>query len=276
MNITIGEEDFGPVIVQLVGPMRDKPDWNYPVFDEVEAAWLKMHPNDRVINPANNFERRTDLPFETYMAKSLEQIREAHFVILLPGWEDSEGSGMEVDRALIKSNVQYYRAVPCEHRTVKIVASDYWDFEFTERKDVKEARELAARNEAADKPMAMADGTEAGEVNSFIQEAFSMLRDESVSPREALLKDSIAAICGDRNNAYGPPTQDFQRTADLANAWGFRVGDEPLKSHHVAVFMELLKLSRIRWSPEKEDHWLDTAGYAGCGWECVVEEGKGE
>lgn len=99
---------------------------------------------------------------------------------------------------------------------------------------------------------------------------------QGMQPRELLLQDSIRTICGVRNAQYGPPTQDFQRTAEMANAFGFRVGDEPLKSHHVAIFMEILKLSRKRWSPGKRDHWLDTAGYSGCGWECVVAEGIAE
>jgi Domain of unknown function (DUF6378) len=92
-------------------------------------------------------------------------------------------------------------------------------------------------------------------------------------PRRMLLDDANRLICGDRNEQYGPPTQDFQRTAEMANAFGFRVGDELLSSHHVAIFMELLKISRKRWQPGKRDSWLDTAGYTACGWECVVEEG---
>lgn len=74
-------------------------------------------------------------------------------------------------------------------------------------------------------------------------------------------------------SSTAPPTQDFQRTAEMATAFGFKVGDGPVESHHVAIFMELLKISRKRWQPGKRDNWLDTAGYTGCGWECVVEEG---
>lgn len=94
------------------------------------------------------------------------------------------------------------------------------------------------------------------------------------SPRASVLTEAKTLITGDRNNTYGPPTQDFQRTADMATAWGFRVGDQPLQAYHVAIFMILLKMSRLRWTPGKRDSWVDTGGYAGCGYECAVEDGE--
>lgn len=94
--------------------------------------------------------------------------------------------------------------------------------------------------------------------------------------RRALLEEAVEIICGDRNNQYGPPTQDFQRTAELLNTMGYWHVDgdghcRELIAHDVALIMIALKLSRLVWNPEKRDSWLDLAGYAGCGWECVVE-----
>lgn len=91
--------------------------------------------------------------------------------------------------------------------------------------------------------------------------------------RKQLLDKAIQLITGDRNNQYGPPTQDFKRTADALNALGYRGPDgRELVAHDTAVIMMVLKLSRIMWQPEKEDSWTDLAGYAGCGWECVTDE----
>ena len=87
--------------------------------------------------------------------------------------------------------------------------------------------------------------------------------------RTDVLYDAEHLINGDRNAQYGPPTQDFDRTAQMWSAYlGIRVS-----SHDVAALMCLLKLSRIRWSPEKRDHWVDIAGYAACGWECAEDAG---
>lgn len=92
---------------------------------------------------------------------------------------------------------------------------------------------------------------------------------DSVSPRESLLDEAKSLVMGDRNNTYGPPTQDFQRSADAMNAMGYRSASGPLRAHDVAILVTLIKISRLQWSPQKRDHWADLAGYAACGWECV-------
>ncbi|HYS44600.1 MAG TPA: DUF6378 domain-containing protein [Geobacteraceae bacterium] len=97
----------------------------------------------------------------------------------------------------------------------------------------------------------------------------------SASPRVSVIDEARQLITGDRNNAYGPPTQDFMRTAALASAFGFQVNGKPVRSYQVAIFMELLKISRLAWTPGKRDSWADTIGYAACGYECAVTEEAG-
>lgn len=97
------------------------------------------------------------------------------------------------------------------------------------------------------------------------------------SPREVVLKEATDAVMRGRNNTYGPPTQDFNRAAEIASALGFRMvdangGAKYLDSHHIAMLQIAVKLSRATWSPDHLDHWVDIAGYASCGYECVVEE----
>lgn len=101
-----------------------------------------------------------------------------------------------------------------------------------------------------------------------------------LEPREDLLMEAIKTITQQRNNTYGPPTQDFARTAEIGTAIGFRIVEADgtirrLNAHDVAIFMIGLKLSRLSWSPGHKDNWLDTVGYAGCGWECVQDEING-
>lgn len=97
-------------------------------------------------------------------------------------------------------------------------------------------------------------------------------RKRNTAPRSQLLADADELINGDRNAQYGPPTQDFTRTAAM---WAAYLGT-PIAPHDVAALMALLKLSRIAWSPEKHDHWADLAGYAACGWECAEGETGGD
>lgn len=84
--------------------------------------------------------------------------------------------------------------------------------------------------------------------------------------------DKAAKLVGEvRNAVYGPPTADFGRTAAMLTALGFRFERDSIESHHVAMIMAVVKLSRLAASPGHEDSWVDLAGYAACGAECAEE-----
>lgn len=111
---------------------------------------------------------------------------------------------------------------------------------------------------------------------------------EPENPRRRVLYEAERLVNGDRNRQYGSPSSDFARTAAFWNTYLTGVFERKLKAelspetravlevlldpHDVAIFMNLLKISRISWSPEKEDSWTDAAGYVACGWNCVVDE----
>ena len=94
-------------------------------------------------------------------------------------------------------------------------------------------------------------------------------------PKEDILDIASRITRGDRQSSYGPPDQDFRRTADMWSAL-FRdlmkdgVAFEPF---HVAQAMILLKMSR-QLHQRKRDNWIDTAGYARCGAICDEAAGK--
>lgn len=100
----------------------------------------------------------------------------------------------------------------------------------------------------------------------------------SESPRGSVLDEAKDLITGDRNAAYGPPDQDFRRTAGALTAMGYRGPDgRDVLGHDISIFIEMVKISRLMWTPTKRDSWVDTAGYAGCGYECaLLEEERGE
>lgn len=94
--------------------------------------------------------------------------------------------------------------------------------------------------------------------------------------RRTLLHGAADLVDGDRNNQYGDPIGDFRCIADMWSAYLRRHDNIPaelaLQPHDVAAMMSLVKISRIAWSPEKEDSWMDLAGYAACGWDCSLRE----
>lgn len=96
-------------------------------------------------------------------------------------------------------------------------------------------------------------------------------------PRASLLREAEKLTCGDRNNQYGPPTQDFARTAEVLNALGYARVDaagvhNAILPSDVAIIISQVKMSRIMHSRDKRDSWVDLAGYAACGYECATEE----
>lgn len=92
--------------------------------------------------------------------------------------------------------------------------------------------------------------------------------------RAAVLAEAGRLVNGERNFDYGDPIADFARTAEFWTTYlsSTRGLASPLDAHDVAALMALLKISRIAWSPDKEDHWVDLAGYAACGADCVARE----
>jgi len=81
----------------------------------------------------------------------------------------------------------------------------------------------------------------------------------------SILSKAAELVDGDRNEAYGPPEQDLQRTAD---AWSAKLKhmELPLTAEDVAWLMADLKWSRSRHSL-KDDHYADAAGYIGCAYQ---------
>ena len=79
--------------IYIAGPMTGHADHNYPAFHAAsqrlqEAGW-------QVVNPADNFEGRTDLPRETYLRADVALLVDCNAIALLPGWEESVGAKME-------------------------------------------------------------------------------------------------------------------------------------------------------------------------------------
>jgi len=205
--------------------MRSIPDFNFPAFHEVEKALREILGSEvTILNPANDFNGDPTRPVTDYMQVDLEQVLKADVIVLLPGWEASEGADRETKLA-VWTGKRFMLACRQEK-------TGRWTF-----------REL--------------DGLPA----------------KKSSPRADALEEAKGLITGDRNNAYGPPTQDFARTAGALNAYGYRgPNGRELRAHDVAIMIMAVKLSRLMWTPKKRDHWVDVAGYAGCGYECAITE----
>lgn len=82
-----------------------------------------------------------------------------------------------------------------------------------------------------------------------------------VSPRVALLDEAHTIITKDRNSVYGNPEDNFK---DIAELWTAYKGVQ-FTSMDVVVMNILIKIARLKKTPEYHDGLVDIAGYAGCG-----------
>jgi len=84
-----------------------------------------------------------------------------------------------------------------------------------------------------------------------------------VTGREEILEKARQCVCGDREDQYGSPEQNFQTIAEMWESYLHH----PVAADDVAAMLALVKIERISSGRFKEDNWVDLAGYAACGGE---------
>ena len=81
--------------------------------------------------------------------------------------------------------------------------------------------------------------------------------------RPDILDTAKKCVCGDREQDYGSPEDNFTKIARLWSAYH----GQAFTAVDVAVFLSLVKIGRISSGHGKADNWVDLAGYAACGGE---------
>jgi hypothetical protein len=87
---------------------------------------------------------------------------------------------------------------------------------------------------------------------------------------ESILEEAQRLTHGPRGHDYGPPLDDYTRTASMVSSLLAHKLKEPLTAHETALIMCCVKLSREMNSP-KRDNMTDLAGYAWVAQECKDE-----
>ena len=85
--------------------------------------------------------------------------------------------------------------------------------------------------------------------------------------RKDVLEKARSCVCGEREEDYGRPEDNFKQIADL---WSAYTGHS-YSALDVSMMMALLKIARIRGGGS-EDSFVDLAGYAACGGEVFTEK----
>ena len=102
--------------------------------------------------------------------------------------------------------------------------------------------------------------------------------------RADILDQAKKCVCGDREEDYGSPENNFETIANLWNDYLQGIAADPkrlgisdestiyipyLDSVDVAMMMALLKIARVASGRAKDDNFIDLAGYAACGGELM-------
>jgi hypothetical protein len=247
-------------VLYIAGPMRGIAWFNYPMFDRV-AKELREAGNE-VISPADE-DRKHDgfdpfanpeyripdacvfprgMDFGKTVRRCLDAVLRCDEIVLLPGWENSNGAVAELTlamwlgkrvRHLNISSINGGFSWACYWMGLAGLAVQLGDHHISEVDDEED------------------------------------ILDEDEDEDEDILDTAARITRGDRQASYGPPDQDFRRTAGMWSAlFGVKLKDGvTFEPRDVALAMILLKCSR-EIHQRKPDNWVDIAGYSRCGSMC--------
>ena len=92
--------------------------------------------------------------------------------------------------------------------------------------------------------------------------------------RAEVLHRAEQCVCGEREQDYGTPEDNFETIAEFWETYLNRAcvdedGCVYIDATDVAMMMALLKIARIAGGSGTRDSFIDLAGYAACGGECA-------
>jgi len=87
--------------------------------------------------------------------------------------------------------------------------------------------------------------------------------------RRECLDAAAACVLKNRAEIYAPPEDSFGLIARLWTSYLSKCGSI-IAAHDVAALLALMKIARIAQNNAHVDSWVDLAGYAACGVECVT------
>ena len=87
--------------------------------------------------------------------------------------------------------------------------------------------------------------------------------------RAEILEEARRCVCGEREQEYGTPENNFALVGKLWEAYS----GQPFSAKDVAMMLALLKVARIK-TGVKGDSFVDLAGYAACAGEIATQAAK--
>jgi hypothetical protein len=105
--------------IYIAGPMTGLPEFNYPAFNAAAAAWRADGWD--VVNPAEEHDGKTDLPYEEYVKVDIPQIASCDALAVLPGWNGKGARGSVWERYI----AEYIYKIPIFAANTPFPAVDF-------------------------------------------------------------------------------------------------------------------------------------------------------
>jgi hypothetical protein len=257
--------------------------YNFPAFDDAaerlfNQGWDPVNPAD--IDRDCGFDPESlpadhdwgtlpeSLNLRDIIRRDVDAIFRCDAVYVLPGYERSRGSRAEIALAEWLNLEVIYEAKEPEAPVAPIASANA---ELHQAAQVTLEPELAGHQKAIFDWHEGIEALKAAEAEAEqITHVFEVLQTAiEQQDQEDILETALRITKGDRQAQYGPPDQDFRRTAAMWNGLFAHMlapgaSFEPM---HIALAMILLKASR-QIHQRKSDNWVDIAGYARCGSIC--------
>jgi hypothetical protein len=264
-------------VFYLAGPMRGRPYFNYQMFDRVRDCLLSQQRYE-VISPADE-DRKQDgfdpmvdpkyanpdncvfpdsMDFPRVMRRCIDAVMRCDEIVMLPEWHTSAGAVAE-----------FFLAAWAGKRVRFVYFDDQGEIGYAShpKLDPETSAGALAICWGFENPDNTKSPTDEDDLDDEC--GCSECSSQDIRQSDDVLAEAFKITRGDRQATYGPPDQDFRRTAGMWTAlFGHMLKEgEAFEPRHVAMAMIQIKCSR-EIHQRKRDNWVDMAGYASCGSRC--------
>lgn len=84
------------------------------------------------------------------------------------------------------------------------------------------------------------------------------VKDELIVTSSQIATEAVEIVHGDREKTYGEPGANLRT---IAAYWSAHL-DKDISTTDVCIMMKLLKMARLKTSPDHHDSWVDDIGYS--------------
>lgn len=199
-------------VCYISGPMRGFPDFNFPVFMEADEKLQSWEWN--TINPAALDQSEGEMKsFEEYMRRDIRDLLDCcDSIVMLPGWEHSQGARTEL---LVADSLSLELYELGDNHLVPLTQGCAYD---------KIGNALSPKPTFPKVPTA----------------------------QQTILDVAKGLVLGDRGGQYGHPAWDFGKVAMMANGLFAGKLSQNLTGPDIIRLMILVKLSREQFKPKED------------------------